>query len=602
MATVHEGVRLQRRRARRGHGEADEPARFAWRDSPLTVPAAGLSNQAMQRSLRAGNVPLALVATHGGALGNRALGRVLGNQPTRRQAAVQRLPATALAEPETATPDAEPTPSVDTDQLVGLRENDGMTTDTINIRPRVVKLQERLNLKMNAGLKPDGKFGKNTLRALNDFQKSHELPTQNEVDADTAGALTDRVKPEPQPGPLPGPKPTPINPLLEDKLDEAMANYQIMLLRARDGLTALERDLSKKRDPSFGKKLLLAAIEGALEFVLGPAHGLLSVPIKETFERLAGPEIEPTPTPTDPNAHKHHHENLVKAGITEVLAKMLEKSVETGVHEAETLIARKAPSVDAFIDGQREALLDAHAVLQETFLSETKNMFRTEVPGAPSADKEPKDDPRLKKADGLVKGIKAGQGGARDDQYTASLAEWSSALAQSNPKLGSQEVEVEDPLDPNKKKKQQVTKLTGKSARDAADGVLRVTIDNGLPEFPMNVTKVELTGLPEPALRKLEKRGGIGRLNLPRQATGKVEGGLVLNGPRHGQRLEGEIFITKNEVGDPNDIGGDADGHDWLVQKAMANGIATKDMMKAGAAIAWNEIDKHKLSDNEIKS
>ena len=72
--------------------------------------------------------------------------------------------------------------------LVGLTEGDGITYGTWDRRPRVTRLQSKLN-EHGAALKLDGMFGPNTLRALNAFQALHGISQGNVVDRATADAL-----------------------------------------------------------------------------------------------------------------------------------------------------------------------------------------------------------------------------------------------------------------------------------------------------------------------------------------------------------------------------------------------------------------------------
>jgi peptidoglycan hydrolase-like protein with peptidoglycan-binding domain len=74
-------------------------------------------------------------------------------------------------------------------ELIGLKRGDGMTFGTIDLRPRVVELQQRLNA-IGFGIVPDGKFGGGTAAALTEFQQANSLTPQEEVDPETAGALT----------------------------------------------------------------------------------------------------------------------------------------------------------------------------------------------------------------------------------------------------------------------------------------------------------------------------------------------------------------------------------------------------------------------------
>jgi peptidoglycan hydrolase-like protein with peptidoglycan-binding domain len=74
--------------------------------------------------------------------------------------------------------------------LVGLKRGDGLVFGTFERRPRVSLLQDKLNEQGGAGIESDGMFGPVTADALAAFQAERGLAVQDEVDADTADALT----------------------------------------------------------------------------------------------------------------------------------------------------------------------------------------------------------------------------------------------------------------------------------------------------------------------------------------------------------------------------------------------------------------------------
>jgi peptidoglycan hydrolase-like protein with peptidoglycan-binding domain len=480
-----------------------------------------------------------------GVVGNRAVLRLIEGEPAGD---------VATGEPEPAD-----------NPLVGLQRNDGMTNETIPLRPRVKQLQSALNQRMQSELVPDGKFGGMTARVLGDFQEGRGMARAERVDKETADALLGRNQ-----GPKPPPKPPEqeLNPELESRLEAIHAEYQIIVLRARDGLTALERDLGKEEHHSFAKDLLKAAVEGALGVMLGPEAGLLAIPIHAAFQ----PKSE-------------HDKSLAQAGVDGVLDKMLEKAIERGVEAIEELLTTKGPSLSAFIDAQRDALLNAASAGQQEFLLNGKAKFREPVP-----DMEPGtgiNDPRVLKANEFLRSLKLGTKGAANDQYTTSLARWGSLIAQSKGHLGAKQVDGKT--------------VTDLSKREHSDGVLLVTVEGADPGEHLRVTGIKLTGFPEPALRRLEKQGTIGELQLPRQAVGHVKGGVdEIDRP-----IDGEIFITKNEVNVAQDIGNDGPGHAWLRSKGAREIIIdskARDLAQLGAAEAWHEIDGHDLKDGDIKT
>lgn len=111
--------------------------------------------------------------------GNRAVLRLL-----------QRQKATPAASDSTLATAGDPT-----NPLVGLKTGDGLSEDTVELRPRVLQLQNELNRHMQANLKLDGLFGPHTTRVLAEFQDSIRITEQNPVDQTTADALLLDISP-----------------------------------------------------------------------------------------------------------------------------------------------------------------------------------------------------------------------------------------------------------------------------------------------------------------------------------------------------------------------------------------------------------------------
>lgn len=86
--------------------------------------------------------------------------------------------------------------------IVGLKRNDGMTPETLGLRPNVARLQGLLS-GHGAPCEADGMFGPLTQGALNQFQRANQLPEAAVVDEQTAEAL------EPGSGPPVCPLPEP---------------------------------------------------------------------------------------------------------------------------------------------------------------------------------------------------------------------------------------------------------------------------------------------------------------------------------------------------------------------------------------------------------
>lgn len=87
-----------------------------------------------------------------------------------------------------------PSISMDSD-MIGLTRNDGITYGTWDRRPRVERLQDKLN-KHGAVLNPDGMFGEETAVALRQFQVTVGLLEDDTVDPATVRAL-ETYAPEP---------------------------------------------------------------------------------------------------------------------------------------------------------------------------------------------------------------------------------------------------------------------------------------------------------------------------------------------------------------------------------------------------------------------
>lgn len=112
--------------------------------------------------------------------GNQAVQRLLGD--------VDELLANDPSADQASSVDTAPAPAT-ADPVVGLKVNDGMTTETVGLRSRVQELQRLLNQAMITNLKIDGKFGPLTQAAVHDFQTGTDLSVTDEVDQFTAQHL-----------------------------------------------------------------------------------------------------------------------------------------------------------------------------------------------------------------------------------------------------------------------------------------------------------------------------------------------------------------------------------------------------------------------------
>jgi peptidoglycan hydrolase-like protein with peptidoglycan-binding domain len=106
-------------------------------------------------------------------------------------------PVFALASfTQPAGPAVAAAPLVESD-LVGLTRGDGLAVGTFDRRPRVERLQSRLN-ERGGTLAADGMFGEQTATALHQLQARLGLPEQDTVDPASATALEGEPTPETQ--------------------------------------------------------------------------------------------------------------------------------------------------------------------------------------------------------------------------------------------------------------------------------------------------------------------------------------------------------------------------------------------------------------------
>ena len=451
--------------------------------------------------------------------------------------------------------------------LVGLTRGDGLNVGTFERRPRVQLLQEKLNEKMLAGIKADGMFGPKTGQVLREFQASIGQTEQEAVDRLTGDALLDRKSggdkpPEPVP-----PQPVFENRALEDTLDAVWLQYQFILTKQRDALDRLEKDLaSLEKPPSTVRDLLIKAGSAALEAVLGAAGGsALRDPIKKALEGL--------------------EQEFINKGVDTVFDEAKSKSVTLAEEEAKTRLDEGLPPLDTFIESQRQALNDAGGDIQEKFLTETKPKFREftaeDVPAAGA-------DPRVERANKLLRGLKKERGKAFETQYFESLQEWASYEART--KLGKKENKGQSVGD----EKVEGTDLSKDESGVA--GVLELEIEGTAPNLPVQLKEAEISGLSEKTRKKLEERdASIGALNLARRAEGDVGSQVPIFdfGP--------SIEIAENETGEVFEVDSSAGGKEWLAQKARPfktpDDPSTADDVLSGARMVWQEIDQKKLKD-----
>jgi peptidoglycan hydrolase-like protein with peptidoglycan-binding domain len=441
--------------------------------------------------------------------------------------------------------------TVDTDQLVGLKENDGMTDKTINKRPRVKELQKRLNLKMNANLNLDGKFGPQTLQALNDFQKSQKQQVQNEVDTEVAAALTDGKKP--------GPTPV-FDPDLEDALDNVWLQYQLMFQAQRNMLDRLEKDLVKQEGPSHAVKDFLRTAAIKTLFGLFGAGG----------EALGGIIVHAIKTTKDEREaiEKSAVEPIVK-GLEETAEGAVAGKIEEEVHDRSS----EREQLSAFITSQQDGLIEQEGQREGTFLT----LVKPEIRKMP----HPKG---IERAKATAQGIKDGRKAAAQEHYDKAVVAWAQYIAQRQ--LGGKFVDDEGFT-------REGTNLRKKGL--GARGVLEIEIfHHNHPDIgqPVTIKKATIAGLSEPARQKLTKHKAdtkLEDLGLPRVVHGDVGEGL----------LQGRIEIARNEVGHVFERSNSKGAERWLKLKAKAAGAGGDEptALSGAKTVFLNEIDIKTVKD-----
>jgi peptidoglycan hydrolase-like protein with peptidoglycan-binding domain len=550
------------------------------RHGPNAAPAIGLSNQAVQRSLQADIVPRALVAINRQALGSQTIQRLARSQaqPGTAVEAVQRREATATT---------APAPAADEANFFGLKRGDGITSSTN--RPRVKKLQERLDSRMGSDLKVDGeydgKFGQNTERVLKDFQGSVGLEPVGFVGPKTNAALM--ASPSPQPGPLPGPvppgplpgpvppvppEPTPVNPLLEDALQNVWLQYQLNFQAMSRVLDRLEKDLDKREGPSHKAAELLK------EAALKTFFGMFAAGLAENFGAIIFHAVE-----SSEETKKLIEEMFVKP-IAEGLTAPAEKVIEeAAAEESQDKLSSEQEQLSAFIDMQQKALTEQEGTKQEIFLTKGKREARSlEGKRDPSSGR----DLAFAYAEGIENALKQSRQPAADALYDKALAAWAGLTA--TKALGTT---ATGPIDPSTGKPKEELNL-GRKGFDTP-GVLEIEVEGPAPAEPVKLKGATITGLSKAARNKLAKHQAahsIESLGLPRVVHGAVGPGEVTGSidiGRFGSVDTGKTFERNSDRG----------GVKWLkVKHAVANPGAKGDPL-AGAAVVLNEVDNKKVSD-----
>ena len=403
-------------------------------------------------------------------------------------------------------------------------------------------LQTKLNEKMLAGLNADGMFGPKTDDVLQEYQASIGVVPQSTVDPVTADALMDRKGADKPPDKKDEKKddkkkPPETSLELEDTLDAVWLQYQIMLMSQNDALNRLEKDLGVPEKPTSLVADILAQVTSA---VLGQLFGpVLRDPIKKA---ITG----------DPSLPADDKATLLRDGVDLIFDKAKSSGDEETKKQVGKLTEVKTPAVDTFIEAQRAAIKRASADAQETFLTVTKPELRkpasSAVPGTEGGA-----DSRMKRAQKLLKEVKARQETAFDEQYRQSTDKW--ALYQAKAALGTIAPTPEDVA-----AGKQGTNMNMVEPETAGVLDLEIEIDPVRPEKEVKIESAHIAGLSEVVRNKLlVNNPNIRALGFPRLA--------MTSAPLWGLR-DREIMIAENEVGHVFDRNSTGDGRRWLEQKA----------------------------------
>ncbi len=389
----------------------------------------------------------------------------------------------------------------------------------------------------------DGAYGNETSSAVRQFKTKHSLGfTQfGDVGPGTMGKLDELNAPKKEePPPVP---PTPKDDTaLEDMLDVVWLQHQTLLDTQRDALSRLEADLAVQETPTdIGLEIMKFIVKTAAGALFGGVGGLLSNAIKDAMKDEMSPE---------------DHE-LLGTGLDKIF-EAAKGAVETTAEEKVTnLMSTGEKGVDAFIDSQRQTLLDVSSSEQESFLIDMKPKLRlpaTPLPNAPAAE-----DPRVTRARKLVKSMKQRRTSAFDMQYTESLSKF--AVGQAREGLGATNG-PEQATDLSAAAFENLDKKPGN--KSTLRGVIELSIDFDAddPARPVKVEEAEILGLSQKTRDRLSSMDtSLGSLGLPIVAEGQDNSFLQLGNTgtvlKIGQNEKGEIFES----------GSDDDGKVWLAKR-----------------------------------
>jgi len=441
----------------------------------------------------------------------------------------------------------------------------------------VRKVQQGL---MNDGMSlpqfgADGAYGNETSTAVRQFKSKHNLGfTQfGDVGPGTMGKLDElntpkKIEPPPTPKDDTG---------LEDMLNNVWLQHQLLLDTQRDALSRLEADLAVQETPTdIGLEIMKFIVKTAAGALFGAGGGFIGDAIKSAMKSEMSTE---------------DHE-LLSTGVDKIF-EAAKGGVETFAEEKVTnAMGKGEKGVDAFIDSQRQTLLDVSGSEQESFLVDMKPKLR--LPAKPK-EGEPAavEDPRITRARKLVKSVKQQRTSAFDRQYTESLTKFAAGQAQQG--LGV----TNNP--------EQATDMSagafGKLKGDVRGVVkLKIDFDADNPAKQVKVEEAEIIGLSAKTRERLSAMDtSIGSLGLPLLAEGQDNSFLTIGNT--GTVLK----IGQNERGEFFESGSDDDGRVWLAKrgkklKGELPDLPGSDDVKLGIGDVFDQdISRVKLKDLKDK-
>lgn len=218
---------------------------------------------------------------------------------------------------------------------------------------------------------------------------------------------------------------------LQNTLQKIAGKYGFLLHGQRDGLEALSKALETPDPPSFTEQALSFLIQAAL----GAAFGALGGAIGAAVGKYAGAAAKPLAAAAA-GAAMNQKDGYVPPGMTagdvsgatEVAARLaaaISKKVEDSIKGAFGALATKAAAsvkgqspIQQFITGQKKALTDSAKVASEAFI-DAQQQFTPTTEG-------------LAAALGIEQALEEAYQKASNEQFMASLVEWSKVVNTSN--------------------------------------------------------------------------------------------------------------------------------------------------------------------------